>query len=220
MCSPILPFNLSSLPDSASAAECNHVWDAFLTQYSATVLHICRSMASEPDTAMDAYAHVLEALHEDGCRRLRAYSPHANVKFSSWLIVVTRRLVLDYLRHRYGRSRSEDLERQHEQRTRRRLENLIADEVDPDQIVGESISLPDAAVRRQQLERAVRDALTRLKASDRLLLALRFKDDRPVREIATTLGVSSVFHVYRRRSVVLAELRAALENKGISDAEP
>jgi RNA polymerase sigma factor (sigma-70 family) len=169
---------------------------------------------------MDAYAHVLEALRENGCRRLRAYAPHANVKFSSWLIVVTRRLVLDYLRHRYGRSRSEDLDRQHEQQTRRRLENLVADEVDPDQIAGESISLPDAAVRRQQLEDAVHEALTRLKPSDRLLLALRFEDDLPVREIAVTLGMSSVFHVYRRLSVVLAELRAALGNKGISEAEP
>jgi RNA polymerase sigma factor (sigma-70 family) len=218
--SPILPFNLASLRDSAGPVECDNVWDAFIAQYSATVLHTCRSVATERDTAMDAYAHVLESLREDGCRRLRAYAPHANVKFSSWLIVVTRRLVLDYLRHRYGRSRSEDLDRQHEQQTRRRLENLVADEIDPDQIVGDSIGPPDAAVRRQQLEHAVRDALTRLKPADRLLLALRFEDDSPVREIAATLGMPSVFHVYRRLSVVLAELRAALENKGINEAEP
>ena len=220
MRAPTLPFSLSSLHDSGSAAGCENVWDAFIAQYSTSVLHTCRSVATDPDAAMDAYAYVLEALREDGCRRLRAYAPHANVKFSSWLIVVTRRLALDYLRHRYGRSRSEDRHRQYEQQTRRRLENLVADAVDPDQIVDELISLPDAALRRQQLERAVRDALTRLKPSDRLLLALRFGEDRAVREIAGTLSMSSEFHVYRRLGVVLGELRAALETKGISEAEP
>ncbi|MDP9359914.1 MAG: sigma-70 family RNA polymerase sigma factor [Acidobacteriota bacterium] len=177
-------------------------------------------MAHDHDAAMDAYAHALEALREDRCRRLRAYVPEPNIKFSSWLVVVTRRLVLDYFRQRYGRSRSEDADRQHEQKTRRRLEDLVADEIDPDQLVGESRTEADAGIRRQQLKAALTRALEALDPADRLLLALRFEDERSVREIARTLALPSVFHVYRRLGTVLSTLRRTLQSLGVDTAEP
>ena len=169
---------------------------------------------------MDAYTHVLSALREDNCRRLRAYAPHANVKFSSWLIVVTRRLVLDHFRQRYGRSRSDDTDRRHEQQTRRRLEDLVAEKVDPDRIESSAQGAPDAGIRRDQRDAALRDAFAHLNPADRVLLALRFEDDRSARDIAITVGLPSAFHVYRRLKAVLAELRATLERKGISEPEP
>jgi hypothetical protein len=52
------------------------------------------------------------------------------------------------------------------------------------------------------------------------LLALRFEDDRSVRDIARTLGLPSVFHVYRRLGSTLSILRRALEKRGIDSAEP
>jgi RNA polymerase sigma factor (sigma-70 family) len=207
------------LQNATGSTECDAVWDEFLAQYSDTVLHTCRAVAHDRDAAMDAYAHSLAALREDECRRLRAYIPAPGVKFSSWLVVVTRRLVLDYFRQRYGRSRSDDTDRQQAQTTRRRLEDLVADEIDPDQIVGET-QAPDALIRRRELELALTRALDELDPADRLLLALRFEDERPVREIARTLALPSVFHVYRRLGVVLSMLRRALENRGVDAAEP
>ena len=191
-----------------------------MAQYSDTLLHTCRSVATDHDAAMDAYTHVLSALREDNCRRLRGYAPHANVKFSSWLIVVTRRLVLDHFRQRYGRSRSDDTNRRHEQQQRRRLEDLVGEKLDPDRIAGSSRGAPDAAIRHYQLQAALSDAIARLNPTDRVLLALRFEDDRPAREIAITMGLPSAFHVYRRLNAVLAELRAALHGKGITEPEP
>jgi RNA polymerase sigma factor (sigma-70 family) len=167
---------------------------------------------------MDAYAFVLEALRQDGCRRLKAYVPDGKTKFTTWLVVVTRRLVLDHVRHRYGRSRSDDDARRAEQSTRRRLEDLVADEIDPDQIVGASES-PDASVRRAQLTSAVQGVLAGLEPTDRLLLALRFEDERPIKDIARALGLPSVFHVYRRLGVVLAEVRRGLERRGVEEPE-
>ena len=169
---------------------------------------------------MDAYTHALEALRDDQCRRLRAYVPQPDVKFSSWLVVVTRRLVLDFFRQRYGRSRSEDTDRQQEQLTRRRLEDLVAEEIDPDSLAPESSTQPDAQIRRRQLELALTRALDDLNPADRLLLALRFEDDRSVRDIARTLGLPSVFHVYRRLGTVLSTLRRALGERGVDTAEP
>jgi RNA polymerase sigma factor (sigma-70 family) len=169
---------------------------------------------------MDAFAHALETLREDECRRLRAYVPEPGVQFSSWLVVVTRRLALDYFRHRYGRSRSEDVERQQEQQTRRRLEDLVAAEIDPDLLGEESKDQPDSEIRRQQLGLALSHALEELDPADRVLLALRFEDNRPIRDIARTLHLPTVFHVYRRLGAVLSELRRALEKRGVDTAEP
>jgi RNA polymerase sigma factor (sigma-70 family) len=169
---------------------------------------------------MDGYAHALEALREDNCRRLRAYVPDPQIKFSSWLVVVTRRLALDHFRHRYGRSRSQQIDRQQEQQTRRRLELLVAEKVDADLLVDDSAVGADAEIRRQQLLAALAGSITELNPDDRLLLALRFEDDRPVREIARILGLPSVFHVYRRLGAALSQVRRTLASRGVYTAEP
>jgi RNA polymerase sigma factor (sigma-70 family) len=215
-----IPQTLSRLHNATDETQRDEAWAEFVAAHSDTVLHTCRSVLHAHDAAMDGYAYVLEALREDGCRRLRAYVPQPDVKFTTWLVVVTRRLVLDYFRQRYGRSRSGDVDRQQEQQTRKRLEDLVAEEIDPDQIVDVAGSGPDAAIRHQQLAASLRLALDELAPSDRLLLALRFEDERPVREIARTLGLPSVFHVYRRLGVVLSTLRRALAMLGVEEAEP
>jgi RNA polymerase sigma factor (sigma-70 family) len=215
-----IPQTLSRLHNATDETQRDEAWAEFVAAHSDTVLHTCRSVTRDHDAAMDGYAYVLEALREDSCRRLRGYVPHPDVKFTSWLVVVTRRLVLDYFRQRYGRARSGDVERQQESQTRKRLEDLVADEIDPDQIVDASAGSPDAAIRRQQLAVSLRRALDELPPADRLLLALRFEDERPVRDIARTLGLPSVFHVYRRIGVVLSTLRRALAMLGVEEAEP
>jgi len=214
-----LPPTLVRLHGAADRSEQDSAWADFLSAHSDTVVHTCRSVLRDHDAAMDAYTHVLDALREDNCRRLRVYKPDANAKFTSWLVVVTRRLALDYVRQRYGRSRTEDPTLEDEQRVRRRLEDLVADEVDPDQLSA-SAGAPDAELRRRQLVESLRRALEQLDTDDRLLLALRFEDERPVRDIARTLGLPSVFHVYRRLATALAALRSALSKRGVEDAEP
>jgi RNA polymerase sigma factor (sigma-70 family) len=169
---------------------------------------------------MDAYAHVLEALRSDGCRRLRAYEPRETTRFTTWLVVVTRRLVVDFQRRRYGRPRSEDDRRREEHAARRRLENLVASKLDPDRVTAPPATQPDADVRREQLVDALRAALDSLNPSDRLLLALRFEDERSAHEIAAVLRMPTVFHVYRRIGAVLAALRAGLVRRGVDEVEP
>jgi RNA polymerase sigma factor (sigma-70 family) len=169
---------------------------------------------------MDGYTHVVEKLREDCHRRLRAYTPHLTTRFTTWLVVVTRRLLLDYHRHRYGRSRSEDGARREEHAARRRLEDLVGAEIDPEQLATASSNSPDLGLRREELTRALRQALDELDPSDRLLLALRFEDERPVREIAATMRLPTVFHVYRRVGAALSELKRALARRGVEESEP
>lgn len=169
---------------------------------------------------MDAYAFVIEALSADDCRRLQAYVPEPNVRFTSWLIVVTRRLVLDFVRQRYGRSRSSDVEHRQEHETRRRLEDLLGDEIDPDDLTPDAEADVDATLRRQELVEHLSKAIAQLTPADQLLLALRFEDERPVADIARILGLPSIFHVYRRLRAVLATLRAQLRERGIEESQP
>ena len=169
---------------------------------------------------MDAYLYALDALRQDNGRRLSTYVAEPSTKFSSWLVVVVRRLALDHLRARYGRSRSEDREHQDAQLTRRRLEDLVVEEIDPDALVADSAIDTDLAVRRRDLLDALRRALDELDPSDRLILALRFEDERPVREIARIVGLPSVFHVYRRVANALSIVRRGLARRGVEDAEP
>lgn len=209
-----LPRTLSRLQNAREGAERDTAWTDFVAAHSDVVLHTCRSVAREYDTAMDAYASVLEELRADNCRRLRTYVPDGKTKFTTWLVVVARRLALDHVRHRYGRPRSDDETKRAEQATRRRLEDLVAEEIDPDQLAGPSKS-PDASVRQAELTAALRIALGELEPKDHLLLALRFEDERPIKDIARALGFPTVFHVYRRLGAVLADLRRALARRGV-----
>jgi RNA polymerase sigma factor (sigma-70 family) len=215
-----LPPELSRLLSAREGSEQEEAWGKFVTAHSGLLLHTCRTVVRDRDAAMDGYAHVIEALREDCYRRLRAYTPQVSTRFTTWLVVVTRRLLLDDVRHRYGRPRSDDDVRREAHIARRRLEDLVATEIDPEQIPTPASNSPDVGVRRQELTQALRQALDELGPSDRLLLALRFEDGRPVREIAATMNLPTVFHVYRRVGIALAELKRALARRGVDEPEP
>jgi len=215
-----LPLTLTRLRTATDATDRDDAWAQFIAAHSEVLLHACHYVLHDHDAAMDGYAFVLDALCENGCQRLRSYVPRDGATFSTWLLVVARRLALDYFRHRYGRSRSGAAEQQAEQGARRRLEDLLSDEIDPDNIVDEAPEGPDAALRRTQLRDKLRQSIDELNPEDQLLLALRFRDARSARQIATVLHAPTVFHVYRRLGVVLSRLRSALEERGVDGSEP
>ena len=217
---PSLPPLLDRLLRPAEREARDRAWDEFVAEHSAVVLHTCRQVARDHDAAMDGYAFVLEALRADDCRRLRAYTPDGRTRFSTWLVVVVRRLLVDYYRQRYGRPRSTDAECVAAHDTRRRLEALVAAELDPDELPSSGAENPDAEVRRRELAEVLRSAIDDLAPADRLLLALRFEDERPVKEIAAVLQLPTVFHVYRRLGAVLAQLKLALARRGVEEPEP
>jgi RNA polymerase sigma factor (sigma-70 family) len=217
---PSLPPELSRLLSASERVEQEEAWGAFISSHSSILLHTCRAVVHDHDAAMDGYAYVLEALREDGYRRLRAYAPRGTTRFTTWLVVVVRRLLLDHYRHRYGRPRSGDTARRDEHVARRRLEDLVAVEVDPDQLTTPPSTSPDLGIRRQELTQLLRQALGELPPADRLLLALRFEDERPVQEIAATMQLPTVFHVYRRVTAALAHLKHALARRGVEEPEP
>ena len=82
-------------------------WDLFVSRYRRLIMASIRHYAQDYDDVMDVFAHVCEALREDDCRRLRAWTekPEHRARFSTWLVTVVRNLTVDWFRHRDGRRR-------------------------------------------------------------------------------------------------------------------
>jgi RNA polymerase sigma factor (sigma-70 family) len=193
-------------------------WRSFVGEYTRLLMHVTRSVTANHDDAMDAYAFVLEQLRVDDYRRLREFAVDPRSKLSTWLVVVARRLCLDLYRHRYGRRRGDDSREQRDMR--RRLQDLIADAVEPNDLPSPRSGRSELAIREAELAIGLEEALAAVSAPDRLLLRLRFEDDLTAQEIARLLQFPSPFHVYRRLNGVLASLRVALKRRGIESAMP
>jgi RNA polymerase sigma factor (sigma-70 family) len=210
--------SLSRLIRAGTAQDSDAAWRAFVTEHSRLVLHACRSVWRSPDDAMDAYAEVLDHLHADDFRRLREFATEPRSRVSTWLVVVSRRIALDLYRRRYGRAGSDAAVEQ--RRARRRLQDLVAEQLEFHDHAGSDDDRADAAIRRAELHEALQCALAALAPRDVLLLKLRFVDDLSAQAIARMLDMPSPFHVYRRLNGLLAELRHTLGRRGVESALP
>jgi len=219
MSNPI-PAELACLLDAADPAAREHAWDRFVSAHTGLLLHTARVVCHDHDAAMDAYAYVLEALRQDDFRRLRAYTPMPGSKFTTWLVMVARRLCVDQVRRRYGQPRGEGPASEQVRLVRTRLADLLAEDVDPDQLSEPANAGPDAELRSRELGRALGSSVDELEPRDRLLLALRFDDGRSAREIAAIMRFPTPFHVYRRLTAVLEMLKASLRRRGIEGPTP
>jgi RNA polymerase sigma factor (sigma-70 family) len=212
MLPPALEKLLSRQPPSDEA------WAGFAREYTALLLHVARSTSRNRDEAMDAYTYLLDRLSEDGCRRLRTYSTDPRSKFTTWLVVVARRLCVDHYRSKYGRLRNEESRAERDRRgLRRRIEDLDSAVDGSESIVDEVPDFSDE-LDRAELSQELRCLIGSLPANDRLLLRLRFDDGLSAAEIAGIVRFPSQFHVYRRINAVLSELRAELESRGFDSA--
>jgi RNA polymerase sigma factor (sigma-70 family) len=216
---PAAPLELQDLLQASGAAARDEAWSRFVARFSPLLLHTARTVAREHDRAMDAYAHLLEQLHEDDGRRLKQYLEDSGAQFTTWLVIVARRLCIDFLRQRYGRAPAAP-SRMADHAMRRRLEDLVAVEIGEMVALTEPGAGPDETLRRRDRDQALRTSLAQLPPAHRLLLSLRFQDDLSVREIAKLLRYPTPFHVYRTLNTVLADLRRRLATHGIAEAEP
>ena len=210
---------LSRLFEAVNVPERDDAWADFVAAHSRLLLSVARSLTADRDAAMDAYTYMLERLREDGYRRLRGYAPDGRSKFTTWLVVVARRLCLDFHRHRYGRTDDPAPDAAAAHAARRRLVDLVAGATEPEQLAAPAAD-PASVLQAEELQRALEAATASLPAADRLLLKLRFDDDLSAREIAGLLGLPTPFHVYRRLNALLGQLRGVLRQRGIDEAEP
>lgn len=209
------PEPLRSLLDARSQEDRDRAWGLFLERHSKLILHVARRASSDEDDVMDRYTYVLDRLREDDFRRLRAFSLNGTGKFTTWLVVVLRRLCIDHHRVVFGREERADHDAPDPDRVaRRNLASLVASEVEPDQLVDADSEPADLELVRRECSALLETALGELESRDRLLLTLRYVDGHPPERVARMLGFSSRFAVRRRITSLLASLRNRLEQGG------
>jgi RNA polymerase sigma factor (sigma-70 family) len=209
---PVAQLLRADTPDDEAEA-----WARFLVEYSRLILSTARGAARDADDAMDSYAYVLERLRADRSARLRNFASDGRARFTTWLVVVARRLCVDHHRSRYGRL---DTDRSQETRVaRRQVNDLLGAAIDLDALPARS-SAPDLDIRRLELREALDAALARLDGRDRLLLSLRFEEEMSASGIARAMSFPTQFHVYRRLNHVLGLLREELLARGFRESTP
>jgi len=206
---------LSRLLDARSEAARDEGWTEFLRVHHRLLLHVARSRARDHDIAMDAYAFILDHLRQDDFRRLRAFVSDGRSAFTTWLVVVAKRLCIDFERERYGRTaRNAGATSGEQEAQRRRLIDLTSAELDLASIPDPSERTPETIFDEATVRQALHDAIAELEPRDRLILALRFEDGLTAERIASTLDMASPFHVYRQLNRILAVLRRRLRFLG------
>src|SRR5688500_11976329 len=182
-------------------------------------MRVARLLGGDEDAVMDRYAFALDQLRRDDCKRLRRYTADGRGEFTTWLVLVVRRLCLDEHRHRYGRRQSDESDATERRAARRRLADLAG--IDPELAeVSDEGNDADAGVRAVELFAALDVAIAQLDVSDRLLVRLRFQDGLSVPTIARMIHAPSVAQVYRRLERALQSLRATLRVAGVEDSVP
>jgi len=216
------PVELSALLDAVTPATRERAWEVFVATYSRVILHAVRSVHREHDPVMDAYAFILQKLSDQECRRLRAFAADGTSKFTTWLVVVARRLAHDWHRERYGRTTAgvaADGARG-DKSARRRLTDLAAEAMDLALLPDTAIQSADAGIVIAETRAGLSAEIEALPAPDRLLIKLRFEDNLSAKEIAEVIDAPTPFHVYRRLNHVLDVLRRGLVARGVEGAIP
>ena len=192
MSDPAPPHPLHRLLEAQSPEDRDAAWTAFLERHSKLILHTARRVSSGHDDAMDRYTHVLDRLREDDFKRLRTFSLNGTGKFTTWLVVVVRRLCIDHRRQVVGRPQGEkDRTADLEFIARRNLAEFMTDDLDLDQIPEETSRGPDADLILKERAEQLAAALAELTRKERLLLTLRYVDDYSRQTRAYAFG----FHV-------------------------
>jgi RNA polymerase sigma factor (sigma-70 family) len=215
-----LPDALQFLFSTSEGGAREHAWTAFLEVYSDLILHVARSQGGDHDAVMDRYLFIIQALRENDSRRLRAYTADGGGKFSTWLLVVTRRLCFDQHRARYGRPQSKTHSSTARQQERQQLVDLVGSELQLELLESQPEHGPEEECRRRELRVALERALSELSPGERLLLRLRFEDGASVPEIARLMKEGSPFAMYRQLDKLLARLRRSLHASGVEDPAP
>jgi RNA polymerase sigma factor (sigma-70 family) len=215
------PGLLLRLLESPSPRDQDEAWARLVETHTGLLLRIARYFGGDEDAVMDRYAFMLEQLRRDRFSRLRAYQPRDGVGFEVWLVAVARRLCLDHHRHKYGRGPSAPDDQAVLQRTgRRRLVDLVGEELDSSLIPDPGHGGADVHLARKEMAQALAAALETLEARDRLLLHFFFEQELTAREIAVQMRFPTQFHAYRRRNQLLGLLRSRLQEQGVVGPEP
>src|SRR5437867_2682558 len=160
-------------------------WGVFVDRYTPLLLRTVYRFVRSYDDVMDRYTYLLEELRRNEFRRLRAFAAVGPGRFTTWLVVVTSRLLLDFHRQRYGRARLPTTKRRDAAKTaatmRKRLAEMVGEELRAGTVEDWSTDPEDGTCAVECAE-AIQAAVSSLAPRDQLLLKLRFHEDLAARQ--------------------------------------
>jgi DNA-directed RNA polymerase specialized sigma24 family protein len=144
-----LPPELSALLDAADPAAKEGAWRRFVNKHSRLILTTAREACADYDDGMERYTFLLDELKRNDFHRLRGYVADGRGKLTTWLVVVARRLCVDYHRKRFGRRRGagDDPQTSAEWEMRSRLIRMISEHVDLSDLPDSSSPNPEKWMR-------------------------------------------------------------------------
>jgi len=211
--------------EALRAGDPDRAWDLFLGQYRALIFATIRRYARDHDDVMDAFAEVCSGLRRDQLARLRKYwdrSTHT-ARFSTWLVVVVHRQVIDWGRQHVFRRRARyqpalsPLQRQIfesifvERRSHVETYELVRCTVDPS--LSFRAFVRELRATYQAVEATGRDALTRevdrpteLFAVEDAVESSREDDEDPAVILDTRLHIANALRLLRNDERLAVEM--------------
>lgn len=179
-------------------------WQKFVLKYANVIYRAIGKYCDDYDEKMAVFLHILEKLREDRFFRLSHFEFQAQL--STWLMVVSRHLTLDFLRAKYGRDFSLKKIRVVSYDAAPSFLKHLADTVTPEH----EMANEEQRQAREKLEQALQRALQNLSAQESLAIQLVYFKGLKIKAAGKLLEVRSIYKFIAR---ALEKIRNEMESK-------
>lgn len=179
---------------------------------------VCLKRCRYLEEGHECYIFVLSKLRENDGRRIRQYQGKS--AFKTYVIAVTHRLIIDFIRQRRGRFSAN--------KASRKNPVLFGDHFFPTDPKDDRMDIqdpsagPEELLFRMEAERLkskgvaiARELIKELASEDQLVLKMRFEDGLKISTIAKALGLNQRA-LYGRVKRLMTQLKTGLLKKGLN----
>jgi len=182
-------------------------WDTFVRKYTKLIYNsIYRTLELkgyriEPDLVEDLHQEVFLSLLKSDFKKLRTFRWERNCSLATWLCVVTRNLVLNFIRSDYKhKNLTKSLEEEIENDEEGSLEDMIRDE---------KPSIKEE-MDKESMANLLSKHLEKLDTTERTILEMFYIQNLPLEEIARVLGKSEDA-VFMQKKRIIGELQKKIK---------
>ncbi len=190
---------------SACIQGSKEAWDAFVEKYTNLTYHTINKTFKTNTSDFfyqditDIHNNVFLSLMENDYRKLKQYEGKNGCTVSSWLLVVTRNLALNYIK---------------KLKTYIPLEDDTSDSANVIETVPDPQQQPDEELSKNESWEMLKELIKDLNSKDVLFLKLCYEEELPPEEIAEMLSIT-VNNVYTRKKRIRENLIKIAKKKDL-----
>lgn len=183
-------------------------YDEFVRKYTKLIYNsIYRTLELKgykipADLVGDLHQEVFLSLIKDNFKKLRTFKWERNCSLAIWIGVVTRNLVLNFIRNDYKyKSKTLSLDEEIDKEKKSSLLEIIQDE---------SPSISEVMDKDTTIA-LLNKHIEKLNIIERAILDMFYKQNLPLEEIARVLGIKSEDAVFMQKKRIITELRKKIK---------